>query len=399
MKRTTRIALRLGIVLILTGGAISGLFLWRSAAQSATPGSGFQTAAVTRGTLERTVSSTGTLAAVETVAVGTEVSGTIEKVLADFNDQVKKGQVLAVLKQDLFAAAVTESRGAVSQAEASLALAEREYQRNLPLYQKGYLSEQEFLPLQINADKARAALESARAGLARVGTNLQNSVIRSPIDGTVIQRSIDAGQTVAASLNTPTLFVIARDLARMQIEADVDETDIGQIRQGQTVRFSVQTWPERVFDGTVLQVRLQPEVVSNVVTYTVIVDAPNMEGLLLPGMTATVDFIIERVEDALLVPNAALRFQPSQAAEGEADHRPANATVDSGKSRVFRLAGDGRLQRVPVTAGISDGQLTVVSGAGVEAGMEVVTGLGQSEEKRSKNSFSLLGAMRGGPPR
>jgi HlyD family secretion protein len=185
----------------------------------------------------------------------------------------------------------------------------------------------------------------------------------------------------------------------MQIEADVDETDIGQIRQGQTVRFSVQTWPERVFDGTVLQVRLQPEVVSNVVTYTVIVDAPNKESLLLPGMTATVDFIVERVEDALLVPNAALRFQPSQAAEGEADHHGANGTADAGQSRVFRLAGDGRLQRVPVTTGNSDGQLTVVSGAGVEAGMEVVTGLGQSGEKRSKNGFSLLGAMRGGPPR
>ena len=162
-----------------------------------------------------------------------------------------------------------DARGSVTKAEADLRLAERELQRNLPLYEKGFLSDQEFLPYRIDRDKARAGLASARANLEKARTNLNNSVVRSPIDGTIIKRNVDAGQTVAASLNTPTLFIIAKDLSRMQIEADVDETDIGRIRQGQEVRFTVQAYPEESFTGKVRQVRLQPETVQNVVTYTV----------------------------------------------------------------------------------------------------------------------------------
>ena len=398
MKRLTRILLGSSGGLVLLAGVILALVLWRSTGKSAAPGSEFATASVTRGTLERTVSSTGTLAAVETVDVGTEVSGTVAKVLADYNDRVSKGQVLAILKPDLFTAAVADAQGTVDQATAGLAQARQDLARNRPLFAKGYLSAQEFLPYQTSLDKAEAALASARAGLKRARTNLANATIRSPIAGTVIQRAVDAGQTVAASLNTPTLFVIARDLAKMQIEAAVDETDIGQIRPGQQVRFSVQSYPDKNFTGSVRQVRLQPTTVQNVVTYTVIVTADNQEGLLLPGMTATLDFIVEQVPDALLVPNAALRFRPSTAG-GTTPAGNTAARPGKGGSRVFTLGPAGHLQRVAVSVGSSDGQQTVVTGGELREGALVVTGLKPGASAKPKSTFSLFGAMRGRRPR
>ncbi len=273
-------------------------------------------ATVAQGPLETLVSSTGTLAALETVEVGTQVSGTIARLEVDYNDHVRKGQVLAVLDQALFAAQVQEAEANVAKARATLTQAEDEQRRNQPLFDKGFLSAQEFLPISTGVNTARAALAAAEASLTRARTNLAYTVIRSPIDGTVIKRSIEAGQTVAASLNTPTLFLIARDLAQMQIEADVDESDIGQIRTGQPVRFTVQSHPDETFQGRVSQVRLQPRTISNVVNYTVLVEASNDKGLLLPGMTATIDFVVNRLENALLVPNAALRFQPQEETPG-----------------------------------------------------------------------------------
>lgn len=395
MTRLTRIVLRSGIGLLLLAGIAVALLWWFAAGTEDVAGNSYQTATVNRGSLELTVSSTGTLAAVETVVVGTEVSGTVEKVLIDYNDQVTKGQVLAILKPDLFNAAVADAQGTVDQALAGLEMAKKDLERNRPLFEKGYLSEQEFSPYRYNADKTKAALDSARAGLLRAQTNRANSVIRSPIAGTVIQRSIDAGQTVAASLNTPTLFVIAKDLARMQIEAAVDETDIGQIRQGQQVRFSVQSYPEQTFTGTVRQIRLQPTTVQNVVTYTVIVAAENVQGQLLPGMTATVDFIVAQAQDALLVPSAALRFQPTATSKTSAAAKKRAKPGD----RVFLLSGTDQLTPVTITTGITDGQLTVVTGGDLAEGTVVVTGNKQNGAK-PKAGFSLFGSMRGGrPPR
>ncbi len=404
MTRTARLLLRSSIVLIVLAVVIAGLYLWRGAGSAKSAAAPYLTAPVVRGTLERTVSSTGTLAAVETVTVGTEVSGTVAKVLVDFNSKVTKGEIMAVLKPDLFNAAVADAGGTVTQTEAGLAQAEADLERNRPLFDQGYLAAQEFLPYQTARDKARAGLVSARAGLARARTNLGNATIRSPIAGTVIQRSIDAGQTVAASLNTPTLFIIAKDLARMQIEAAVDETDIGQIQPGQPVRFSVQSYPERTFTGSVRQVRLQPTTVQNVVTYTVIVEAANDDKVLLPGMTATVDFVVERVEGAFLVPNAALRFKPTRPG-GETAAPDAEVTGDAatGKGRprgprLFTVTAEGRLEPHQVTAGSSNGQQTVVTGDDLKEGLSVVTGVNAAGSK-PKASFSLFGAMRGRPSR
>lgn len=394
MTRLFRTVLRSGLGLLVLAVIAAALLWWYAAGTQEAPANTFQTATVSRGTLELTVSSTGTLAAVETVDVGTEVSGTVETVRVDYNDQVIKGQVLAILKPDLFNAAVAESQGAVDQAVAGLELAKQDLERNRPLFDKGYLSEQEFSPYRYNADKAKAALDSARANLARAQINGDNSVIRSPIAGTVIERSIDAGQTVAASLNTPTLFVIAKDLAQMQIEAAVDETDIGQIRQGQQVRFSVQSYPDQTFTGSVRQIRLQPSTVSNVVTYTVIVAAENVQGLLLPGMTATVDFIVEQEQDALLVSSSALRFKPSHSMAIKRSGQRQERT----RSRVFVLDDANQLRPVVITTGITDGQLTIVRDGELLEGDVVVTGNKQSGAT-AKAGFSLFGSMGGRRPR
>jgi HlyD family secretion protein len=360
--------------------------------QSTTSEPEYQFTQVRRGTLETLVSSTGTLAAVETVEVGTQVSGTIDKIYVDYNDHVSKGQVLAVLDQALSKAQVREAEANVNKAHAVLAQAEDEFRRNQPLFSKGFLSAQEFLPVQIGVDTAKAALAAAEASLTRARTTLAYTVIRSPIDGTVIKRSVEAGQTVAASLNTPTLFLIARNLKQMQIEADVDESDIGEIRNGQAVRFTVQSYHDRIFHGTVSQIRLQPRTISNVVNYTVLIQADNAEGLLLPGMTATIDFVVSKIENALLVPNAALRFLPP--GEPQAQSSPAAAAAGQEAETLGRLyvlsKGDSGLQSLEVSKGESDGISTVISGAGISEGLRVVSGIKPEKQGKSTNFFSFL---------
>ncbi|MCX5752286.1 MAG: efflux RND transporter periplasmic adaptor subunit [Candidatus Krumholzibacteria bacterium] len=268
---------------------------------------------VKRGDIVNTVSSTGTVNAVNSVNVGAQVSGIINKIYVDFNSEVKAGQVLAVLDTTIVASQVFDARAGVLRSRAQLNQAQAEYDRNKPLYDKGYLSATEFITIKTNYDAAVASNQSAEAALKRALRNLEYTTITSPIDGTVIQRSVDAGQTIQASFQAPTLFIIATDLKSMQIDVNVDESDIGVIREGQRVEFAVQAYPDDKFTGTVRQVRLQSAILQNVVNYTDVVDASNESGKLLPGMTATVDFIIEEKKGVLLVPNAAIQFKPDQA--------------------------------------------------------------------------------------
>lgn len=390
-KRKNSRVIKIGVAFI---GTLSLLFLawWALALHIPTgPPRLFKFAQVNRGDLEIIVSSTGTLAAVETVEIGTQVSGTIEKLLIDYNDQVKKDQVLAVLDQALFNASVSNAKAGVLKAQAEYKQAETEFERNAPLHEKGYISEQEFLPISTAVDTTKAVLQSAGANLQQAQINLDHTVIRSPINGTVIDRSIDAGQTVAASLSTPTLFLIAEDLSRMQIETQVDETDIGQIRQGQQVRFMVQSYPEQMFFGSVRQIRLQPETVDNVVTYTVIVGASNKSGRLMPGMTATVDFIVHQAEDALLVPVTALSFKP----DSRFDSVSGNSKVET--SQVFCPENGGKLRAVKITTGQSDGLVTEVTEGALSEGMMIAIGIKQEEDGSDADSgFSLFGLMRQG---
>ncbi|MEW6751348.1 MAG: efflux RND transporter periplasmic adaptor subunit [Candidatus Latescibacterota bacterium] len=374
---------------------------------------------VTRGDLESVVSGTGTLSAVGTVEVGTQVSGTIDQLYADFNDHVRAGQLLARLDTSALAASLRDAEAALARARAEHSRAVDQYDRNVPLAAQGFISDLDLRSLATQVETARAGVQSAEAGVWRGRTNLEHARIHAPIDGTVIQRSVQAGQTVAASLQAPTLFVIAQDLARMEILALVDESDIGQIRPGQEARFTVQAYPERVFHGRVSQVRLQPQTVQNVVNYTVVVEAGNEDGVLLPGMTATVDFVVERVADVLRAPAAALRLQPTdemlaQVRPGSGEHRtwaPQAGQGSGGKvPRLWYLDEGGRLAVVPVRTGATDGVNTAVEplprspdgqAPALGEGMRVITGLVTPADGRQSAAASAAQSRsrgRMGPP-
>ncbi len=373
----------------------------------------FEFSAITTGDLENIVSSSGTLSAVETVEVGSQVSGIIEKLHVDYNDRVTKGQVLAELDKTLFAVSVRDAEAGVMRAKARLAQAEAEYKRNRPLCEKGHLSEMEFLVTKTTLETARADLETAKAALKRAQTNLQYTVIRSPVSGTVIERTVEAGQTIAAAFQAPKLFVIARDLTRMQIETNVDESDIGYIRKKQSVRFTVQAYPDETFTGKVRQVRLQPTTIQNVVNYTVVVDAANETRKLLPGMTATADFLVEEKRDVLLVPNAALTFTPSIKMMAQYKDqlmakmkkngnggmgmpgmmRPGMGTSTQSKDggRVFYLDKAGVPAIATLKKGATDGRSTeVIDSAQLKEGMQVITSFKETKNSSSKSNSSML---------
>ncbi|TFG65446.1 MAG: efflux RND transporter periplasmic adaptor subunit, partial [Gemmatimonadales bacterium] len=275
--------------------------------------SSFRFVAVESGDLEQVVSATGNLDAVTTVQVGTQVSGIISDVYADFNDVVEEGQVIARLDRTLLQIAVNESETSLTRSQAQYEFVNRNFERTKSLFEQQLVSEAEYDQAEYDMLTARTNYESSRISLERAQRNLGYATIYAPISGKVIERNVDPGQTVAASLSTPQLFLIANDLSEMQILASVDESDIGSIQEGQTVRFTVQAYPDDTFTGTVAQVRLQSKVQENVVNYTVAVNVRNDDGKLLPGMTATVEFLIKKVSDVLKVPNAALRFRPPEA--------------------------------------------------------------------------------------
>ncbi len=270
----------------------------------------FTFAKISHGDISITITSTGTLEALSTVDVGTQVSGRIDKIFADFNDNVRKGQILAILDTTNLALQVSNAKTGLQKAVAQNELAKTQFKNDKTLYDKGFISELEYITSKSNYETAEANLNSAKASLAQAKTNLGYAFIYSPIKGKIINRNVEEGQTVAASLSAPTLFTIAEDLSKMRILADVDESDIGQIKVGQDAQFTVQAYPEKQFSGKVVQIRLGSKVVSNVVNYTVVIDAENNDGLLLPGMTATIDFYVEKRENVAMIPNAALRFQP-----------------------------------------------------------------------------------------
>jgi HlyD family secretion protein len=402
----------------------------------------FQFGEVTRGDLENTVSSTGTIEAVTTVEVGTQVSGIISKILADFNDNVRKGQILAVLDTIPLRTQVLDAEARVEQDRAQLEQAESDFRRNQPLFEKGMISEEEFLPFKVKLQTQRAVVKSSGAALVRARQNLNYAFIRSPINGTVIQRNVEYGQTVAASFNTPTIFIIAQDLSKMEIHALVDESDIGQIKDGQPVTFTVEAFPDKTFEGKVRQIRLQPTSVQNVVNYTVIVVAENPNNLLLPGMTTTLNFIVEQRRGVLLVPAAALKFQPTDdmmkefrkrmqkrfggaadstrrrppdfaaggtgfpraggaagSGRGPSGDFPGSFSMPSDRGRLWTLDDKGKLSMEFVRIGASDGKMTeIVRGRDLKEGMKVIIGLAQKNKAKTPTATDQRRGF-GGPPR
>lgn len=296
----------------------------------------FTFAKITRSDLNTTITSTGTLQAVTTVDVGTQVSGKIDKILVDFNSNVKKGQLLAILDTTNLSLAVNNALNGLQKAQASYEISKATFERDTSLYAKHFMSELDFITSKTNFQTAVANLSSAKSSLAQAKTNLGYAYIYSPIKGVIINRNVEEGQTVAASLSAPTLFTIAEDLSKMQILASVDESDIGQIKVGQEAKFTVQAYPDKDFTGKVVQIRLGSTVVSNVVNYTVVINSDNDQGLLLPGMTATIDFYVQQRFNVLTIPNAALKFQPTteMAAEYKSSMQKDGNIPDSIKQRV-----------------------------------------------------------------
>ena len=381
------------VLLALAGG---GFYLYK---QSRTPRLEelYRFQEITQGDVAQSVSANGTLNPVTLVNVGTQVSGRVSKLYVDYNDQVKKGQVLLELDDSLFNAQIAQSQGNVRNAQASLELAQANEARIRSLFAQEYVSRQE-LDQSVQALKsAQAQLDTARGQLRQNQTNLNYSIIRSPVSGVVVDRVIDVGQTVAASFQTPTLIKIAQDLSKMQIDSSFAEADIGNIRVGQKAKFSVDAFPNRNFEGVVKQLRLNPTVTQNVVTYDVVVSVDNPEQILLPGMTAYVSIMIAKHDDVLLAPNAALRFKPkqdeaamdnpvreeNQLRQGRSKKKGGQDDMFAGKVYVVR---NGKLQPVRVSLGISDGRFTEIISHDLKVGDRVVIGETQTENATPSTS-------------
>jgi HlyD family secretion protein len=399
MRRIT-----LAAVAIILLGAAAAWFLFADPA-SDTPPEKYRFAVVDRGRILQNVATTGTLNPVVLVNVGTQISGRIRRVLVDFNQPVRAGELLAELDSSLIEAQIAQLEANFQEMRTQLSVARRKLERSEGLAARGFISAAQVEDERQAVELAQARVRAIEAQVARERTNLAYTAIRSPIDGVVIARSVDVGQTVAASFQTPTLFLIARDLRDMQIDTNVAEADVAQLRQGMQARFRVDALGERSFEATVRQIRLNPKIEQNVVTYNVVLATRNEDGLLLPGMTATVQVEIARRDAALRLPNLALRFRPSDAndvappgaampssgapagaagaatpASGALADRAAQPTPQA-RTRIAEVLvahdtpGGPPLRRQRVTLGISDGTFTeVIAGSGIAEGDRIAIG-------------------------
>lgn len=393
----------------------------------------YLTARAERGDISDLVQATGTINAVTTVQVGSQVSGTISKLYVDFNSPVKKRQVIAQIEPSLFEGAVLQAKADLQNARATSAAAKAElekakatavqtqadYQRTLALTQEGVMSRQQLDLAKANNDAAQAAVSAAEAQLQQANaqmaqkaaaldvaqTNLDHTIIRSPIDGVVTNRTVDVGQTVAASLQAPNLFNIAQDLGKMQVDVSTDESDVGQIKVGQGVTFKVDAFPKDVFHGKVVQIRMNPTTVQNVVTYDTVVDFDNPGNKLFPGMTAYVTIPAAQASNVLKVPNAALRFNPGTKAvqteaavqqNGKLQHKGSDVTT------LWKLGPNKSLVPVQVKAGITDHTYTevaqVISGT-LNPGDQLVTGSVTQNPQATAGTAPGMGGTRMGAGR
>lgn len=354
----------------------------------------FTTEAVAPTNIENSVTATGTIEAVKTVTVGTQVSGIINKLFVDYNSVVKKGQVIAELDKQNLQSQLNSAKAQLSQAQANLLSAQSDlaykkanYQRNKTLYNKGLISANDYEQSRLSWQTANAtvaerrdAVAAAREEVSRAQTNLSYAVITSPIDGVVISKSVEEGQTVAASYSTPELFTIAKDLKDMRVIANVDEADIGGVKVGQRVTFTVDAYPNDTFEGAVTQVRQEATTTNNVVTYEVVISAPNQDLKLKPGLTANVNIYTEEIKNVLSVPSKALRYTPEKETVGGRKIQD----VTNAKNKVWTLEGN-TLVAHKVTVGSTDGVHTQILG-GIKNGAKVITGIATPEADDSDDA-------------
>ncbi|MCB5206470.1 efflux RND transporter periplasmic adaptor subunit [Methylovorus mays] len=397
---------KIGLSLVLLAVAGGGYYFYDKSHQPK-PDELYRFKEVTQGDVEQSVSANGTLNPVTLVNVGTQVSGRISKLYVDFNDKVEKGQILLELDDALFSAQIAQSEGNVRNAQASLELAKANEARIRSLFQQEYVSRQELDQAVQALKSAQANLYTIQAQLRRDQTNLGYSIIRSPVSGVVVDRAVDVGQTVAASLQTPTLITIAQDLSKMQINTSFAEADIGNIKEGQAAKFAVDAFPNRNFEGVVKQLRLNPTTTSNVVTYNVVISVDNPDQTLLPGMTAYVNIGVAKHDNVMLVPNAALRYKPKLDDDDTSNMPPNGARPDGGKGpgernhrggpdgkkprgdmakgKVYVLKGD-KPEAVNVLLGITDGKLTEIRSRHLKPGDKIIVGDLQGQNNPQQNA-------------
>ncbi len=397
------------VVVLVAGGVLYTQFKERAEKSKAER---FRTAQVDKGAVVQRITANGTLNPVSVVNVGTQVSGTVLKLHTDYNQPVKANQVLLEIDPALIKGKIQQFEATTRSAEATLRLAETTLKRNESLVAKGFISPSTLDQNRKEVDVANAQVAQVRSQLDQEKTNLAYTIIRSPIDGIVIDRKVDIGQTVAASFQTPTLFQIARDLESMQIDTSVAEADVGKLTAGMPIRFTTDAFPDRDFQGQIRMVRLNPSIQQNVVTYNVVVNVTNDQGLLKPGMTAQVNIVVGEKRDVLRIPNAALRFKPPK---DEKDGKPAPKVVSrddkvasspptpssSGESkasvpgaaasgprrppaRVFKLNEKRELIPVEVRVGLASNQHTELVSGELQAGDELVIRDLQDKSKEAK---------------
>lgn len=367
-------------LLALAAGGAAAWFRYNASERA--PKIRYESVAFATGPISAKVTASGTLSALVTVLVGSQVSGRIESIAVDFNSPVKKGQVIATIEPSLFKAAVEQARAnyvsakaALDKSKAQAVDADRQYKRSETLVSQKLIAQADFETAEANASVAKAqvsaseaGVEQARAALNQADVNLKYTTIQSPIDGVVISRSVDVGQTVAASLQAPTLFTIAQDLTKMQVDTSIAEGDVGKIQPGMKVSFMVDAYPAERFEGVVRQVRDAPTTVQNVVTYDGVIDVDNSRKLLKPGMTANVTFIYAQKDSVLHVPNAALRFKPDPTMLEHMGVRANSLATLKPNERFIWTLKNGVPQRDVVTIGITDGSQTEIASGPVHDG-------------------------------
>lgn len=327
----------------------------------------YNTQKVTRQDIQTSITATGTIEPVTQVTVGTQVSGIIDHIYVDYNSVVKRGQVIAELDKTNLLSALESAQSNLANAQSNLAYQKSNYQRMKVLYDKGLISTDEYDQAQLTYNQAQQQVSMQKQSVQQARTNLNYATITAPIDGIVLKKAVEEGQTVAAAMTTPELFTIAKDLTDMRVIADIDEADIGGVTEGQRVTFCVDAYPDDIFDGVVTQVRQQPTTASNVVTYQVVISAPNPDLKLKPGLTANVTIITMEMSGVLTLPNVALIFTPNETML-QSDERIA----DTKATHKVWVKEDKTFRAIPVEVGVSNGILTEVK-SGLSEGMQIIT--------------------------
>ena len=366
MKKIVTIIIAIAVI-------VGAFFFFRSGDKKVTT---YETVELKKGSINNTVTATGTIEPITKVDVGTQVSGTISHIYVDYNSVVTKGQLLAELDRKLLEAELKSEMANLKSSKSEFEYQDKNFKRLHQLHEKNLISETEHEEALYQHEKAQQAYEKAQATLVKAQSNLDYATIYSPIDGVVLSREVEEGQTVAASFETPTMFTIANDLRKMQVIADVDEADIGQVLEGQRVTFTVDAFPDDTFEGDVTQVRLNPTTESNVVTYEVVIDAPNPELKLKPGLTANITVYTMEKNDILLAPLKAFRFTPKTAPENPQTTQAPQA--GKGEKVVWLQTAEGIVPKV-IKVGVSDGIYTEVK-EGIQEGSRLIVGVQRNKK-------------------